>query len=187
LFLPLASTWLLAALPGLAIVLLSSEGITWRIGSHYAAIYIPWLLLGTAAVLVGLARVRSDAAAQRIVTVIFSLCAVVLIAFNPMHVGHYLTPPYADLEDARKALAAVPPDANVSTHDEWYTHIAVEYPNATIAWLYPPQYAGFADDFNNGSFREEVLPKLRAGVADGSYRVVAQFGQVKVYKCQTCK
>ncbi|HXP92679.1 MAG TPA: DUF2079 domain-containing protein [Candidatus Binatia bacterium] len=182
LFLPLASAWMIVALPGLAIVLLSSEGITWRMGSHYAAIYIPWLLLGTAAVLIGLARTRSTAAAQRLATVLFTLCAIVLIAFNPMHVGHYLTPPYADLENARKALAVVPRDANVSTHDEWYTHIAVEYPNATIAWLYPPEYAVFADDFNNGSFRAEVVPRLRDGVARGQYRIVAQYGAVKVYK-----
>jgi uncharacterized membrane protein len=175
LFLPLASAWMAVALPGLAIVLLSSEGITWRMGSHYAAIYVPWLLLGTAAVLIRSGR-------PRLLTAIFAVCAIVLVAFNPMHVGHYLTPPYRDLADARKAFGVVPRDANVSTHDEWYTHYALEYPNATIAWLYPPEYAVFADDFNNGSFRDGVLPRLREGVASGRYRIVAQFGAVKVYK-----
>src|SRR5579875_1393356 len=94
-FLPLRSRWMIVASPGLLIVLLSSEAITWRMGSHYAAIYIPWLLVGTAAVLVDLGRRRSEAAAQRILTVTFGLCAVVLIAFNPMHLGHYLVRPYA--------------------------------------------------------------------------------------------
>jgi uncharacterized membrane protein len=181
-FLPLGSAWMIVALPGLLIVLLSSEPITWRMGSHYAAIYIPWLFTGSAAVLVGLARERSEAAAQRVLTVAFGICAIVLIAFNPMHVGHYLKPPYADLADAQRALDAVPRDANVSTHDEWYTHIAVDYPKATISWLYPPAYAVFADDYVNDSFRAFVLPQLRAGVASGRYRVVAQFGQVKVYR-----
>jgi uncharacterized membrane protein len=182
LFLPLWSVWMAVALPGLAIVLLSSEAIAWRMGSHYPAIYIPWLLVGTAAVLVGLARTRSEAAAQRILTIAFSVCVLVLAAFNPMHVAHYLKPPYADLADARRAFAIVPRDANVSTHDEWYTHVALEFPNSTIAWLYPPQYAVFADDFDNGSFRTEVLPQLRAGVATGRYRVVGRFGKVVVYE-----
>jgi uncharacterized membrane protein len=181
-FLPLRSRWMIVASPGLLIVLLSSEAITWRMGSHYAAIYIPWLLVGTAAVLVDLGRRRSEAAAQRILTVTFGLCAVVLIAFNPMHLGHYLVRPYADLSDARRAFAAIPTTANVSTHDEWFSHFALRYPNATIAWLYPPQYAIYADDYQNESFRSEVLPRLRAGVASGEYRIIARFGAVKVYK-----
>jgi uncharacterized membrane protein len=182
LFLPLSSTWMIVALPGLLILLLSSNALAWRMGGHYAAIYIPWLLIGAAAVIVGLSRMRSAAAANRILSIAFGVCAFVLIAFNPMHVAHYLRPPYADLADAERALAVVPRNAYVSTHDEWYTHIAVRYPNATIAWLRPPDWAVFADDFNNESFQHEVLPMLRAQVAAHKYRIVARFGRVTVYE-----
>lgn len=182
LFLPLGSTWFVVALPGLLIVLLSSEGLTWRMGSHYVTIFIPWLLLGTAAVLIGLGRRRSEAAAQRTISIVFGLCALMLIAFNPMHVVHYMTPPYRDLADVRKAFALVPRDAAVSTHDEWYTHYAVEYARASNAQVRPTEYAVFADDFSNPSFRSEMAPWLRDAVARGAFRVVAQYGEVKVYE-----
>lgn len=183
LFLPLRSAWFVVALPGLLIVLLSSDAITWRMGSHYAASWIPWVLLGTAAAVVRLARTRSEAAAKRTLTVVFTLCAIVFVAFNPMHVVHYMVPPYRDLADARRALALVPAGASVITHDEWFVHVAVRDPRATVFWRGAgPQYAVFADDYPNDSFQRELLPRIRAAVAAGRYRVVARFGAVVVYE-----
>ena len=48
-FLPLRSWWVLMALPGAAIVLLANSGYVWRMGDHYAALWIPWLLVATIA------------------------------------------------------------------------------------------------------------------------------------------
>lgn len=182
-FLPLRSRWMLVALPALAIVILSSDPITWRMGSHYAAIWIPWLLAGAAAAIVGFERARSTALAKRAVTICYALCAVFLIALNPAHVGHYLKTPYADHADALRALALVPESDSVITHDEFFAQIATRYPKATVFWREPgPQYAVFADDFQNGPFQTELLPRMRRETAEGHYRIVARFGQVVVYR-----
>jgi len=186
LLLPLRSTWMLVALPGLLVILLSSESAVWRMGNHYVALVAPQLLLGTAAVLVALARER-PAAAQRRLSIVFGLCALVLVAFNPLHLAHYLTPPYADLADVRRAFALVPRDAVVSTHDEWFTHYALSYPNVASSGVFPTSYAVFADDYTYPWFRQSVLPRLRAAVAQGRFRVLAQYGNVKVYVRTTAR
>lgn len=179
-FLPLRSRWTWFALPGMLVILLSSDAVTWRMGSHYAAIWIPWLLLGAVAALVHLER-RRPAAARRWFAAACASCAIFLIAFNPMHVAHYLRPIYPH-DDAQKALALVPNDAPVATHDEWFTRIAYTHRNATVFFCPYLTYAVYADDFPNGYFRTQILPELRSEIRSGQARVVATFGQVKVYR-----
>ena len=62
-FLPLRARWTLLALPGAAVVLLANSGYVWRMGDHYAALWIPWLLVGAIAALARLARLRGESAA----------------------------------------------------------------------------------------------------------------------------
>jgi len=181
LFLPLRSVWFLVALPGLLIVLLSSEGIVWRMGEHYAGLFAPQLLLGTAATLVAMSRRRSHVA-QRALSFVFGLFALFLIAFNPMHIAHYLTPPYRDLADARRAFAVVPRAAAVTTHDEWYSHYALVYPNAANSADLPTQYAVFADDYTPSGTLSVAERWTQRQTALGRFRVIAQFGRVKVYE-----
>ncbi len=181
LLLPLRSAWMFAALPGLLIVLLANDGWVWRMGSHYVAIFIPALLLGTAAALIGISRERLPRA-DRYLSIVFGLCTIVLIAFNPMHVGHFMTPPYADLTDVERAFAVLPPNAVVSTHDEWYTHYALTNPNLASSGVIPTEYAVYADDFSYPTFRANMLPWLHDKLARGEFRIIAQFGNVKVYR-----
>ena len=101
-FVPFRSRLLWLALPGFAIVLLANSGLVWRMGMHYAALWIPWVLLAFAG---GIAALRRPA---RWTTSPFALSAVVLIAFSPLHPAHYLVPSYRALGDARAALAQVP-------------------------------------------------------------------------------
>ena len=175
-FLPLRSRWTWLAVPGLLVVLLSSDPIAWRMGSHYAAIWCPWFLLGAVA---ALARVDRP---ERPFRAALALCAVVLIAFNPTHVAHYIRPPYAHLDDARRALAVVPPGAALATHDEWFAQIALA-DRAAGPFLCPyDAFAVYADDFPNAYAREAIEPELRAEVARGEAAVVARFGSVVVYR-----
>ena len=178
--LPLRSRWSLLALPGLLVVLLSSEEIAWRMGSHYAAIFAPWLLLGAIAALVrfGDAKPSGDRTPLRFA---LGLCVVFLIFFNPTHVLHYLKPVYPN-DDARLALASVPHGVTVATHDEWYTQIALREPGATIFYCPYVRYAVYASDFPNAAFRNEIVPLLDADLASGRARVVARFGRVSVYR-----
>ncbi len=180
-FLPLLSRWSLLALPGFGIVLLSSDAITWRMGSHYAAIWIPWLLLGTAAALVRLARNRSPERARQAVYAAVALCALFLVAFNPMHVGHYLKSVYPH-DDAERALAALPRDAGpVVTHDEWFVRIALAYPQATVFLCPYVRYAVYAADFPNGYFQADIRPQLQRSLARGDAQVSGRYGRVAVY------
>ena len=179
-FLPLFSWWGLLALPGAAIVLLSSDGVAWRMGSHYAALWIPWLLVAALAAVVRIGVAR-PARARRWTTAALLLCALFLIAFNPTHAGHYLKVTYPTA-DARRALALVPPGANLLTHDEWFAHVALRYPAATVFFCPYVDYAVYADDFPNGYFQSEIRPTLEREVQSGRATVLATFGRVKVYR-----
>ena len=181
-FLPLFSRWSLLAVPGMLALLFSSEPSAWRMGMHYPAIWIPYLLVGAVATLVHLERTRAYVALGRVYKAVVALCLLFLIAFNPTHVGHYLRPPYPDLADARKALALVPPDAELVTHDEWFVHVAYSHRQATTFFCPYATYAVYADDFPGTYFQSDIRPKLAAEVRDGQTRIVAVFGRVKVYR-----
>ncbi|MEO6990637.1 MAG: DUF2079 domain-containing protein [Candidatus Baltobacteraceae bacterium] len=180
-FLPLRSRWSLLALPGLVGVLLSSDAIAWRMGSHYAGIWIPWLLIGTAATLVDFERKRSPQFAGRAFGAIVACSVLFFVAFNPTHVLHYLRPVYAQA-DARRALALVPRGATMITHDEWFARIALTHPNATVFMRPDICYAVWADDFPNEYYQHVLRPQFRADVAAGSARIVESFGKVRVYE-----
>ena len=179
-FLPLFSWWGLLALPGAAIVLLSSDGVAWRMGSHYAALWIPWVLIAALAALVRIGD-AAPARARRWTSVALGLCTLFLVALNPTHAGHYLKAIYPT-DDARRALATIPRGARLLTHDEWFTHVALRYPEATVFFCPYVDYAVYADDFPNGYFQSDIKPALERELAEGRARVSGTFGKVKVYR-----
>jgi uncharacterized membrane protein len=181
-FLPLRSWWTLLALPAFGVVLLAAEQSVWRMGNHYAAMWAPWLLVGTGAALVGIQQRSGAAAARRWANGAIAACVLFLVVDDPMHPAHYLAPPYGDLASARSALACVPPDASLSTHDEWFAHIAAADPNATIQRADGVDWLVYADDFPNQDFQTSMRPRLEADVASGRYRVACTFGRVKAYE-----
>jgi uncharacterized membrane protein len=180
-FLPLRSRWSLLAIPGFAIVLLADTGLVWRMGMHYSALWIPWLLVGTAFAVRDTAH-TSERSAFRWVDIAIGISAIVLVTpFNPMHVGHYLKPNYHALGDARSAIACVPRDAPFSTHDEWYSAVAATRPLATVGKYDRIAYLVYADDFDNAGFRANVVPQLHAEVANGTYHIACTYGAVHTY------
>lgn len=210
--LPLRTPWFFTIVPGFVIVLLAREQSVWRMGNHYAALWAPWLLIATGAALAriehnavpsGATQLdavssaatqlntessdatrlrRGSSGATKWADAALAASAVFLVAFNPMHAGHYLTPPYGDLSSARAAIACVPRDAAVSTHDEWFSEIAADYPQATIQATDGPAFLVYADDFPNERFAGSILPQLKADVTAGRYRVICRFGKVKTYR-----
>ncbi len=179
-FVPLRSRQAWLAVPGFAIVLLANSGLVWRMGMHYAALWIPWLLIAFAA---GIATLRTQ---RRWTTVAFVLSAIVLIAFSPLHPLHYLKPSYHALGDARAVLASIPRDAAVATHDEWYTAVAASDPNASVLGTGPlpiaAPYIVFAEDFPNDDFQRRLLPNIRSVLQAGNYTLVARRGAVAAWK-----
>ncbi len=180
-FLPLFSRWALLALPGFAIVLLSSNAIAWRMGSHYAAIWIPGLFIALVAVLARWSErgfVRRAHLALRAAT---AICALVLIAFDPLHPAHYLRVLYPVDGDVRRALATIPPDAFVALHDEWYTHVAATRPHATVFFCPYVDYLVYADDYPGDFYRTQIVPEIAAEIAHGQAHLLHRFGKVRVY------
>ena len=175
---PFRSRLLWLALPGFAIVLLANSGLVWRMGMHYAALWIPWVLVAFAGGLAVLAEPK------RWATIAFALSAIVLVAFSPLHPTHYLRPSYDDLADARAALACVPADATLATHDEWYTAVSARRPGATVLGVDPPavRYLVVASDYPNQVFTRVVLPEVLGRVRRGEYRVVCRRGNVTAYE-----
>jgi hypothetical protein len=151
-------------------------------GDHYAALWIPWLLVAAVTGVVSLVRRRTPQLAQRWILTAGVLCAVFLIAFDPLHPVHYLHPYYRDLADARRAIGCVPKDATLATYDEWFSAIAAQRPRATIDRTSGMQYLVYADDFPSAAYQQRLRPAVAAEVAAGRYRVVCRYGDVAVYE-----
>ncbi|MFY9719081.1 MAG: DUF2079 domain-containing protein [Candidatus Cybelea sp.] len=181
-FLPLRSRWALLALPGGAIVLLANSGYVWRMGDHYAALWIPWLLVAAVAAVAALTRTRSLRIAKNWTTAAAALCAIFLVAFDPLHPLHYLHPYYHDLADARRALDCVPADASLATYDEWFSAQAAQRPQATIDRTSGVEYLVYADDFPSAAYQLRMRPAIAAEVARGQYRAICRFGNVTAYR-----
>ena len=182
LFLPLRSRWALLALPGGAVVLLANSGYVWRMGDHYAALWIPWLLVATVMGVVSVERKANQRAAKNWTSAAAVICVIFLIAFDPLHPLHYLHPYYHDLADARRALNCVPENASLSTYDEWFSAVAARRPLATIDKTGGVEYLVYAGDFPSDSYRLTIAPVIAREVARGEYRVVCRFGDVAAYR-----
>lgn len=179
--LPLRSRWGLLALPGAAIVLLANSGYVWRMGDHYAALWIGWLLIASVGAIAAFARAGRDRAARVWLTTASVMCVLFLIAFNPMHPLHYLHPYYYDLADARRAIACVPKDASLATYDEWFSAVAAQRPNATIDRTNGVEYLVYAQDFASDPNQARLSPAVAQATARGAYRVVCRYGDVLTY------
>jgi uncharacterized membrane protein len=179
-FLPLFSRWTLLAIPGLLVVLLASDPIAWRMGSHYAAIWCPWFLLGAIATLVRLESLHASLRARRWYGAAVALCTIFLVAINPMHLAHYLRPLYPHT-DVDRALALVPTRAHLLTHDEWFAHAAYAYPRATVFFCPYVDYVLYADDYPGDYYRHDLAPEVAREVASKRMRVAAHFGHVVLY------
>ncbi|HZZ66248.1 MAG TPA: DUF2079 domain-containing protein, partial [Candidatus Baltobacteraceae bacterium] len=183
--LPLLTPWTLLALPAFAGILLSSDQSVWRMGMHYVLLWAPWMVLAASFALVRLAQRRSERIARIWWRAAISLCVVFLIAFNPMHPAHYLrAEPYQHSADVMRAFACVPRDAEVVTHDEWFAHEAIAYPNSSEIPDRLGSYRGYivyGSDWQSGHFLK-VKPQIEAGVRAGTLLPVCRFGSVAVVR-----
>jgi uncharacterized membrane protein len=166
-FLPLRSWWSVLAVPGLLVIMLSSDDVTRHMGGHYAGVWGPWFLVGMAAALARIERAGGEAAAAFPARFALRVCALVYVAFNPMHPFHYLQPAHAR-EQAESALRTIPPDARVLMHDEWFARHSLVFRNATTYPWTPFTIAVFARDYPNDHFRNVVLPEFEVSARKGA-------------------
>ena len=168
-FLPLRTPIVLLALPGFAEVLASREPLTYTMGQHYAAVWVPYVLVAFA---VAGARVWSSGtiAGRRWIGASAILCALTLAFFNPLHLGHFLGVPSQGDAAATALARTIPPNAAVGTYDEMYSHLGF-FPRAQIGVHGTPRYVLYDDRYASVAWNSRILPRIRKELADGTYRV----------------
>ena len=170
-FVPLRSRVVLLALPGFAEVLASREPLTYTMGQHYAAVWIPYVLVAFA---IGGARaiVRRPATGARWIRASAVLCVVVLAFFSPLHLGHFLRWPNARDAAMNGTLATIPLASSVGTYDEVYSHLGF-HPNAAIGVGTGPEFVVYDDRYASQHWTTTVFPRVRAALAAGTYGVAS--------------
>jgi uncharacterized membrane protein len=179
--LPLRSYWSLLALPALLIIELASNSAMWNMGRHYSAMWAPWFLVATGAALARIERDHGLDAARKWTNAAIIGCVVVLVAFNPMHLGVTLRSAYHDPASAHAALACVPRGASIDTHEEWFAQIAAANPRSTHSQATGADYLVYASDYHDYAW-PSTAPKVAAEVRAGDYTPVCRFGNVVTYK-----
>lgn len=167
-FVCVASPAFLLALPGFAEVLGSHESITYTMGTHYAAVWIPYVLFAYVLAIAAQYR-RSPHTARRLVQASIALCLLVLAFASPTHWAHYLRA--RNLHDAvlDRAVARLPADIDVGTFDETYAHLGFD-PRAQLGMARAPRYVLVDATLRNSWFTVAALPVLQSGMRSGAYR-----------------
>jgi uncharacterized membrane protein len=177
-FLPLRSRAVVLALPGFAEVLASREPLTYTMGQHYAAVWIPYVLV--AFVIAGARAFEgSQRAGKRWAWTAAALCVVVSIAFSPLHVGHFVRVPNARDAEMRATLQALPSAAGVGTYDELYSHLGFD-PNARIGLGADPAYIVYDDRYASAHWNGTILPVVRREMQQGAYTVASSHDGIVV-------
>ncbi len=178
--LPFRSRALVLAVPGFAEVLASREPLTYTMGQHYAAVWVPYVLV--AFVLAG-ARLLSDGTrgGRAWVRASAVLCALTLIFFSPLHLAHFLRPVDEADRATDAAIARIPESASVGTYDEIYAHLGF-YPRAVIGVKTQPEFALENQAYHSARWDRVLAPELRDAIARGAYVLVSDDAGVRLYR-----
>ena len=182
LFLPFRSRMMWLAAAPLAEVLLSRMPTTYTLGTHYAGAWIGYVLVAFA-----FALRRLDARRAR--TALFwciGLCAVELIAANPMHPGLNLRAVQPRDAALDAFLHRLPANLDVATQEEAYTHLALDDPRATVlpetGDVVPAScYILLDRDYPASARLEEYGAAVDRLVRDGTYARIDRSGGIELY------
>jgi uncharacterized membrane protein len=169
-FLPLRSPVVLLAIPGFAEVLGSHEPLTYTMGQHYAATWVPYVLVAFAIATARLLE-RDARAGSRWMRASAILCAATLVFFSPLHLGHFLRLPNARDAAMNVAIAGLPETAAIGTYDEVYAHLGF-FPKAALGVRSHPQYVIYDDRYASTTWNNIVYPEVRRELERGDYHRV---------------
>jgi uncharacterized membrane protein len=173
-FLPLGSRYVLFALPGLAEVLLSHEGITMAMSTHYSATWSGYLLcafVDGAYVL----STRSLTSAKALMVIAIGISIWTSQNQSPVSPGYALyRRPVPEDRQREAVLQSLPGNASVWSHDPFFAHLGMN-PNASVN-LNGQEYLLFdltrdAEDYASASTRQLLksgtysLVRQEAGIA----------------------
>ena len=170
LFLPLRSRAIWLAVPGLVEVLSSRWPVTYTMGTHYAGVWIAYVLVAYAAA-VGDVAGKDAHRAWFFARASIALCLLNLVVASPAHWAHYYRLPGSHDAALDRIIAQVPPDSIAASFDEAYTHMSLN-PNARIGMYVTPEYFVYDAHYDGATWRTNIVPRL-AAVVCGSYFVRA--------------
>ncbi len=180
LFVPLLSPAFVLAVPGFVEDLASKEAITFTMGTHYAGVWIGYVLV---AFVLGLARLARDANVARVRVLVRTsavLCALNVVFASPTHYAHFLHPRTAHDAELDRALARVLPGADLGTQDELFTHLGFD-PRASLGLTREPACLLFDRTSASVFWLGRDRPALEAALQRGEYRHAESFGDLDLY------
>jgi uncharacterized membrane protein len=177
-FIPLRSRSIVLAVPGLVEVLASREPLMYTMGQHYAATWVPYVLVAFA---VAGAKLFADRHGRRWIAASAILCAIVLAFFSPLHLGHFLRPVEPQDSATEELISMIPARASVGSYDEIYAHLGFD-PSASIGLARRPQYVLMDERYSSAAWDAVTLPELRRDVRRGIYATVARRDGVTLFE-----
>jgi len=169
-FLPLLSIAVVLCLPGFVEVLASREAITMILSTHYAAVWVPFMLL---AFVLAIARVaaRSRRLAIWLLLAAGLVSRHMLLVDDPFARWYYIPRP-VDRDDRtlEAFIDSLPPDLDISVLYDVYAHMGND-PNATIF----PNLATYIllDNLHETAGDKEQRKQVASLLQSGTYRRVA--------------
>ncbi|HTX60182.1 MAG TPA: DUF2079 domain-containing protein [Verrucomicrobiae bacterium] len=188
LFLPFRSRMLWLAAAPLGEVLLSRMPTTFTLGSHYAGAWLGYVLAAFAFAV----RALPPARGRVLLWWCIGLCVVELAVADPLHPGLNLRAPQSRDAALDRYLRALPPNLDVATQEEAYTHLALRDPNATVL----PERAGTEPNacyllidraFPDSPRLQEYGTAIAALVARGRYAPAGRAGGIELYRRTGCR
>jgi uncharacterized membrane protein len=180
LFVPLGSRAIWLAVPGLLEVLSSRWPVTYTMGTHYAGVWIAYVLAAFAAALSDIAR-RDPTRAWLLVRASITLCLLNLIVASPTHWAHYYRLPNSHDAALDRIIAQLPADGVAGSFDEAYTHMSLN-PNARIGMYVTPEYFVYDAQYDGTTWRTNIVPRLAAVVCGGYFVRRASEDGVTLFK-----
>jgi uncharacterized membrane protein len=178
---PLFGWRVLIVVPGLIEVLSSRWSITYTMGQHYAGVWVGEMLIVYALTIAAIARERSPRLATRLLTASIVICVLNLSLASPTHWRHYLAPITAHDRVIDRFIAALPPDAAVGTHDEFYSHLGFDR-NARDDWTTLPEYVLVDNQYPNDGWHNVLRPQLHELVRLRVYTLLRTEDGVELYR-----
>ena len=179
-FVPFRSRVLLLAAAPFAEVLLSRAPVTYTMGQHYAAVWIPYVLVAFVLGACDLQN-RNPAQARRTLRAAFAICAVILLIANPLHPRYFLRVPQNRDRQLDAFIGTLPKSIDVGTQEEAFTHMGF-YRNATLGMERFPQYALFDWNYPDSNWVIRDGTKMRAALAAGRYKVARSSDGIVLYE-----
>lgn len=190
LFLPFRTPVALVAILPLAESLLSTSPVTYTIGQHYAEAWIGYVFYAFAEEVRRLFT-QNPERVQRLLVACIALCILEMAIADPLHPGMLHVPSARDAALDR-FLRSLPPNIDVATQEEAYTHLAATDARATLLPDSPDKrvdacYILIDRDFPESPRLREYGGIVRVLVADRTYRLLRRAGGIELYQRVGCR